>query len=141
MQTHFYPHPCHHSLRIALVSGLLCFSISQAKAQVLPSERVGVSGQELAVVKLPADFNVEKGRTLRMREVTIAPGGLLPMHSHQDRPSVSYVLKGTLTEYLEGQPQGRQITTGESYATHGPRAHALQNRGDTPAVFLEVDLP
>lgn len=128
-------------LRQPAIGGLLALGLSVAYAQALSTQRVGVAGKELATVKLPTDFNVSKGRTLRMREVTIAPGGLLPMHSHADRPSVSYVLQGTLTEYVEGETEGKQITTGQSYATQGVQGHALQNKGDVPAVFLEVDLP
>lgn len=128
-------------LREPVMCGLFALGTCVAYAQALSTERVGVEGKELATVKLPTEFNVSKGRTLRMREVTIAPGGLLPMHSHADRPSVSYVLQGTLTEYAEGETEAKRITKGQSYATHGPKGHALQNNGDVPAVFLEVDLP
>lgn len=128
-------------LRETVIYGLFGFGACGAYAQTLSTERVGVEGKELATVKLPTDFNASKGRTLRMREVTIAPGGLLPMHSHADRPSVSYVLQGTLTEYVEGETEVKLITKGQSYATHGLKGHALQNNGAVPAVFLEVDLP
>jgi len=123
------------------ITGLTALICSGAYAQVLPTERVGVAGKELTAIKLPTDFNVSKGRTLRMREVTIAPGGTLPMHSHSDRPSVSYVLKGTLTEHIEGSTESRQLVAGQAYASQGAKGHALQNPGDTAAVFLEVDLP
>lgn len=123
------------------VAGLTALVCCVGYAQVLPAERVGVSGKELTAIKLPTDFNVSNGRILRMREVTIAPGGTLPMHSHSDRPSVSYVLKGTLTEHVEGSTESRQLAAGQAYASQGPKGHALQNLGDTPAVFLEVDLP
>ncbi|WP_416046778.1 cupin domain-containing protein [Cupriavidus basilensis] len=129
------------SLSLCMLGGWMAAGPAAAQSQSLPTERVGVNGKELAAVKLTTDFSVSKGRTLRMREVTIAPGGILPMHSHADRPSVSYVLKGTLTEYLDGETEGKQIGAGQSYATQGARMHALQNKGDVPAVFLEVDLP
>jgi len=124
-----------------MVGGLLSFGLSVSQSQPASTQRVGVAGKELATVKLGADFSIGKGRKLRMREVTIAPGGLLPMHSHADRPSVSYVLQGSLIEYLEGDATGRQLNVGESYATHGAKGHALENKGQIPAVFLEVDLP
>src|SRR5689334_11291108 len=71
----------------------------------LPAERTGISGQVLAKVDLPGDFPLGSGRQLRMRRVTIEPGGFLPLHSHADRPAVAYVLQGTLTEYLEGEAE------------------------------------
>lgn len=105
----------------------------------LPAERVGISGNTIAKVELPVDFDVSRGRILRMREVTIAPGGFLPMHSHADRPAVAYVLQGTMTEYLEGEEQPVVVEPGQAYSTHR-RPHALLNRGDVPVVFLEIDL-
>lgn len=103
------------------------------------NERVGISGKVIAKVDLPKDFDLSNGRQLRMREVTIAPGGFLPLHSHADRPAVAYVLHGTLTELLEGEAEPVVITAGQAYATHR-QPHALLNRGDVPVVFLEIDL-
>lgn len=103
------------------------------------NERVGISGKVIAKVDLPKDFDLSQGRQLRMREVTIAPGGFLPMHSHADRPAVAYVLQGTMTELLEGEAEPVVVTAGQAYATHC-QPHALLNRGDMPVVFLEIDL-
>ena len=105
----------------------------------LPTERVGISGVHLSTVALPTDFDMSRGRLLRMREVTIQPGGFLPMHTHANRPAVAYVLQGTLTEHLEGQGEPMHLTPGRHYATH-TIPHALQNLGNTPVVFIEVDL-
>ncbi len=110
-----------------------------ASAHPMPTERVGVNGQELAVVELPVGFNVRDGCRLRMREVTIEPGGFLPMHSHASRPAVAFVLQGVMTEYLEGEEQPVTVQVGQSYATF-LKPHALQNLGSVPVVFLEIDL-
>lgn len=130
------------SPRSRLASALLLSPLlTMAQTSALPTQRSGVTGKELAAIRLPPDIDMSKGRTLRMREVTIAPGGFLPMHSHADRPSVFYVLKGTLTEHLEGEAEGKPMATGQAHAIHGAKGHALQNQGDVPAVFIEVDLP
>lgn len=105
----------------------------------LPTARIGISGTVIAKLDLPKEFDLSKGRLLRMREVTIAPGGFLPMHSHADRPAVAYVLQGTMTEYLEGQAEPVLVQPGQAYSTHR-QPHALLNRGDVPVVFLEIDL-
>lgn len=106
----------------------------------LPAERSGISNIETGRVDLPEDFGGGGRRTLRMRKVTIAPGGVLPMHSHQDRPSVSYVLSGTLTEFLAGDDLPHSFTAGQSNSSFR-RDHALVNNGAEPVVFLEVDIP
>lgn len=115
-------------------------SFGAATAQDLPKEKVGVSNIETAAVPLTPDLMAGPGRTMRMRKVTIAPGGVLPMHAHLDRPSVSYVLSGTLTEYVEGERTPHTLDAGSSNASF-THAHALLNRGKRPAVFIEVDLP
>lgn len=107
--------------------------------QELPTERVGIHGKELAAVELPAGFQLGSGRRLRMREVTIEPGGFLPMHSHANRPAVAFVLQGVMTEYLEGEDQPVTVRAGQSYSTF-MNPHALQNQGSVPVVFLEIDL-
>ncbi|MBT9549967.1 MAG: cupin domain-containing protein [Hydrogenophaga sp.] len=110
-----------------------------ASTRLLPTERVGINGKELAAVELPAGFSMHDGRRLRMREVTIEPGGFLPMHSHASRPAVAFVLQGVMTEYLEGEDQPVTVRSGQSYATF-MKPHALQNQGAVPVVFIEIDL-
>lgn len=127
-------------LRHGALSTALAFTVLAAHGQTLPKEKSGVSPRDMAAISLPADFDVSKGRTLRMREVTIAPGGFLPRHSHAERPSVCYVIKGTLSEYVGDSTESRELSAGQSYATFGPAGHALQNKGEVPVVFIEVDL-
>jgi quercetin dioxygenase-like cupin family protein len=126
--------------RLSSIAVLTIFLLSAAHSQTLPTARVGVVGKELVSIQLPHDFDVSKGRSLRMREVTIVPGGFLPMTNHFDRPSVSYLLKGTLTEYVEGEKEAKVITPGQSFPAFGVK-RALLNSGSEPVVFLEVDLP
>jgi hypothetical protein len=43
------------------------------------------------------------GRQLRMRTVTIEPGGVFgPIHDHKDRPGIVYMLQGTITDHRNG---------------------------------------
>lgn len=122
-----------------MVAGSAGLTEVGASARPLPTERVGINGKELAAVELPVGFNMRDGRRLRMREVTIEPGGFLPMHSHAGRPAVAFVLQGVMTEYLEGEEQPVTVRAGESYGTF-MKPHALQNQGSVPVVFLEIDL-
>lgn len=36
---------------------------------------------------------------LRTRRLTIGPGGLVPTHYHNDRPSIVYIIKGEIVEH------------------------------------------
>ena len=39
------------------------------------------------------------GRQLRTRRLVVQPGGIVPLHSHKDRPALIYTLSGSITEY------------------------------------------
>ena len=60
---------------------------------------VGVVDTELASIDL-ANENVKLDqRRLRLRHMTIAPGGIVPFHSHEDRPALIMVNSGEIYEY------------------------------------------
>ena len=60
---------------------------------------VGVVDTELASIDL-ANENVKLDqRRLRLRHMTIAPGGIVPFHSHEDRPALIMVNSGEIYEH------------------------------------------
>ena len=40
-----------------------------------------------------------RSRQLRFRKLTIEPGGVVPWHSHSDRPAIIYIAEGEIHEY------------------------------------------
>jgi len=63
-----------------------------------PSAPVGITDTELAAIDL-ANENVKlTQRRLRMRHMTIAPGGIVPLHDHADRPALIMVNAGQIYE-------------------------------------------
>lgn len=63
-----------------------------------PTAPVGVVDTELASIDLSKE-NVKLGeRRLRLRNMTIAPGGIVPLHSHADRPALIKVNAGEIYE-------------------------------------------
>ena len=63
-------------------------------------ETKGVTAELLATVDLGPEIEGMAGRQLRMRMVTIEPGGVFgPIHDHKDRPGIVYVLQGTITDH------------------------------------------
>src|SRR6266496_853461 len=70
--------------------------------QVAP-ETKGVTVKLLATVDLGPEIEGMAGRQLRMRMVTIEPGGVFgPIHDHKDRPGMVYILQGTITDHRDG---------------------------------------
>src|SRR3954470_4459994 len=102
-------------------------------------ESQGVSVQDLATVELGPELPGMEGRRLRMRMVTIAPGGVFgPVHVHVGRPGTVYVLEGTITDHRDGVATDYGPGVGWPEDRHTkPR---LRNRGSGPAVEVSVDV-
>ena len=66
-------------------------------------ETKGVTVNQLVAIDLGPEIDGMTGRQLRMRMVTIEPGGVIgPFHNHIDRPGVVYILQGTITDHRNG---------------------------------------
>ena len=63
-----------------------------------PSAPVGVTDTELASIDLAKENVKLNQRRLRMRHMTIAPGGVVPLHDHADRPALIMVNSGEIYE-------------------------------------------
>lgn len=64
-----------------------------------PTAPVGVVDTELASIDLSKENVRLDQRRLRLRHMTIAPGGIVPIHSHEDRPALIMVNQGEIHEY------------------------------------------
>lgn len=60
---------------------------------------VGVVDTELASIDLSKENVKLDQRRLRLRQMSIMPGGVVPMHSHEDRPALIMVNSGEIYEY------------------------------------------
>jgi quercetin dioxygenase-like cupin family protein len=102
-------------------------------------ETRGITVKLLATLDLGPEIEGMAGRQLRMRMVTIAPGGVFgPIHDHEDRPGVVYVLQGTITDHRGGV--AREYGPGVGWPEDRTSRHWLENRGTTPAVEISVDI-
>lgn len=106
--------------------------------QAAPTGTKGVTPKQLVAVDLGPEIEGMGGRQLRMRTVTIEPGGVFGIHSHKDRPGTVYILQGTITEHRG--TVAKEYGQGESWSEDKETMHWLENRGTTPAVFIAVDI-
>jgi len=60
---------------------------------------VSVSDVTLGSIDLAKQPAHIAGRELRFRKLTIEPGGIVPWHSHDDRPALIFVQQGEIVEY------------------------------------------
>ncbi|QQZ44427.1 cupin domain-containing protein [Pseudomonas sp. SK3(2021)] len=106
--------------------------------QVAP-ETKGVAVQVLATVDLGPEIEGMAGRQLRMRLVTIEPGGVFgPIHNHKDRPGVVYILEGIITDHRNGIDT--DYGPGLGWPEDRDTTHWLENRGTIPAREISVDI-
>lgn len=102
-------------------------------------ETKGVSVQLLATVDLGPEIEGMAGRELRMRKVTIEPGGVFgPVHGHKDRPGTVFILQGTITDHRDGI--ATEYGPGPGWPEDHDTVHWLENRGSVPAVEISVDI-
>ncbi|WP_346957950.1 cupin domain-containing protein [uncultured Arthrobacter sp.] len=99
----------------------------------------GVTAELLATLDLGAEIEGMAGRQLRMRMVTIEPGGVFgPLHDHRDRPGLVYILQGTITDHRNGV--ATDYGPGAGWPEDRETTHWLENRGTVPAVEISVDI-
>ena len=90
---------------------------------------VGVTDVTLGAINLGKQPAKIKDRELRFRKLTIEPGGIVPWHSHDDRPALIYVQQGEIVEYASNCPS-RSCTRP---ARSAPRSTAPRTGGRTSA--------
>jgi len=119
---------------------VLAFVIGVAIGQQTPpNANKGVSVSPPTAIDLTQELDGVAGRQLRLRLVTVEPGGVVGVHSHNGRPAVAYVIQGTLTEHREGS-DAIERHEGESWTEGKDTTHWAENKGDGPVVVLAVDV-
>src|ERR1700710_503805 len=102
-------------------------------------ETKGVAVELLAAVDLGFEIEGMDGRQIRMRMVTIEPGGVFgPVHDHRDRPGIVYVLQGTITDHRDGV--ATDYGPGLGWPEDRDTLHWLENRGTVTAREISVDI-
>ena len=115
-------------------------ALAAAGQRTPPAQNVGQSEELLRALDLTGELDTAKGRPLRMRKLTVQPGGGLALHNHVDRPAVTYMLQGEMTYYPEGKAP-IVVRAGEGFAEGRTTTHWGENTGKVPAVWIAVDIP
>ncbi len=80
------------------------------------------------------------GRSLRMRRLVVQPGGVVPWHSHGERPANILVISGSITEYRSTCSVPMEHKEGDVTAESGDLSHWWKNNTDKPAVLISSDV-
>jgi len=96
--------------------------------------------RRLGAQPLDHDFPALAGRELRVRELTIAPGGSIALHRHDQRPGLAYILEGRMTERRGPGFAPLVLGPGEVALEATGITHWWRNEGSTNARALVVDI-
>jgi len=78
---------------------------------------------------------------LRTRRLIVLPGGIVPTHEHDDRPSIVTVIVGEITEHSAYCAVPILHRTSETTPEFGPgHRHWWENRGSTPVILISSDV-
>ena len=105
-----------------------------------PGETRGQSVALLQSIDLTDEIDAVKGRPLRLRKITLEPGGVISLHTHKDRPTVSYFLQGEVVFHQADKPDFI-VHPGEGFAEGKATTHWAENRGSVPAIWIAADVP
>jgi quercetin dioxygenase-like cupin family protein len=123
-------------LASAIVVG---WAANAACADDAPKGNKGFTASKTTVVDLGPEIEGMAGRELRMRVLTIEPGGYIGLHSHKDRPAVVYSVQGT-DEVGLADGTTKTMHPGDTAATPGSTTHYHRNVGKDNVVLIAVDV-
>jgi quercetin dioxygenase-like cupin family protein len=141
--------------KAAVALGSLCLATGVALAGECPANQRVADGQGQKpgptapvgvtdVVRSSTDLSKEpaaiQGRQFRLRELDIAPGGVVPWHSHNDRPAMIYIVSGEIYEYSSSCAVPILHKAGDVAPEKKGTSHWWKNTGSTPVVLISVDL-
>ncbi len=105
-----------------------------------PSEAKGVKITPAGEMPLNEGAIALPGHKMRIRYFELAPGGHAPVHSHDNRPAIVYVLEGELIEHRSDQEQPVEHRAGSvTLEPHG-LVHWFENRSNEPVKGLGFDV-
>jgi quercetin dioxygenase-like cupin family protein len=145
--------PSRASLLGALALAAMIAAPSIAFAGSCPADKMGtdvrppdttaakaVTDTVLTTMDLSQEPAHIEGRLFRLRRLVVQPGGVVPWHSHGDRPSLIYIVSGDVYEYASTCSVPILHKAGEATPETHSTSHWWKNTGKVPVVILSADL-
>lgn len=139
----------------SLVAALLAVTAGSALAGECPADKrvPDGQGQKMStaaakdvtdVVRSTTDLSKEpggiQGRQFRLRQLDIGPRGIVPWHSHDNRPAMIYIVSGEVVEYASNCAVPIVHKAGDVASEKKGTSHWWQNTGAEKVVLISVDL-
>ncbi|ACA15874.1 Cupin 2 conserved barrel domain protein [Methylobacterium sp. 4-46] len=106
-----------------------------------PGAPVGVTDTVLGALDLAKESGVAvPGRSFRIRRLVVQPGGIVPFHSHENRPALIYVVQGTIVEHASTCAVPIVHRAGDVSRETRDVAHWWKNESSKPVTLISADL-
>lgn len=99
-----------------------------------------VTDKVIGSIDLSKESAVGLKSMFRLRKLEIKPGGIVPWHSHGERPAIIYIVKGTVTEYASNCAVPIVHKAGDVANETHATAHWWKNTGKETVVLLSADI-
>jgi quercetin dioxygenase-like cupin family protein len=100
----------------------------------------GVTDSVVGSIDLAKEPAHIEGRLLRLRKLVVEPGGVVPWHSHGDRPAIIVITKGTIVEYASTCSAPIVHAPGDVAIETHVTAHWWRNETSAPVELYSADL-
>lgn len=101
---------------------------------------LGVTDNVLAALPLAEEGPMLPDRQMRVRKLVIQPDGIVPWHSHGDRPALIYVVEGEIHEYASNCGEPITHVAGEVAVENHNVSHWWKNLSSAPVTLLSFDI-
>ena len=140
-------------LAVAALMAGVAFAASPASAGQCPPDQAkagvrttgetkpkDVTDTVLGMIELGKEKIALADRRLRLRRLVVQPGGVVPWHTHEDRPALIYIVSGSIHEYASNCAVPIEHKAGEVSIEKLGVQHWWKNNGKAPAVLLSAYL-
>jgi quercetin dioxygenase-like cupin family protein len=100
----------------------------------------GVTDNVLSMLDLSKEKVAIARHLMRVRRLEVQPGGIVPWHSHAERPALIYVMSGEIFENASNCAVPILHKAGEVARETHATSHWWQNTGTVPATLLSFDI-
>lgn len=104
------------------------------------AKAVGVTDVVVTSIDVSKEPAAIQDRLFRLRKLTIQPGGIVPWHSHADRPALITIISGEILEYSSTCTAPILHKAGETTAETHATSHWWKNVGKQTVVLYSADL-
>ena len=106
-----------------------------------PKDTKGIASIDpMGVIDLGEEFPAMSGRQMRARIFTIEPGGVVGIHTHEQRPGYAFIISGKIVEHRNDHPEPLVRNAGDISIEKAGVTHWWENTFDEPVKALIVDI-